>query len=104
MPSLFDRKGADDTVRAWVVGCAAGEEVYSIAMVLAEHAATLADSPPLQLFATDIDQRMHGTACMRCCSKSVTAVASGGADAAVPGVLGDRRARGGDPWVRGAGR
>ena len=56
MPSLFDGKGADDTVRVWVVGCATGEEVYSIAMVLAEHAETLADPPRLQLFATDIDE------------------------------------------------
>jgi two-component system, chemotaxis family, CheB/CheR fusion protein len=58
MPSLFEGKGAGDTVRVWVVGCATGEEVYSIAMVLKEHASTLTDPPRLQLFATDIDE--HG--------------------------------------------
>jgi two-component system, chemotaxis family, CheB/CheR fusion protein len=57
VPALFDGKGASDTVRAWVVGCATGEEAYSVAMVLAEHAATLADPPRLQLFATDIDEK-----------------------------------------------
>jgi two-component system, chemotaxis family, CheB/CheR fusion protein len=56
-PTLFETKGAGDTVRVWVVGCATGEEVYSIAMVLAEYAATLDDPPRLQLFATDIDER-----------------------------------------------
>ncbi|MEX0893069.1 MAG: chemotaxis protein CheB [Gemmatimonadota bacterium] len=57
VPSLFEGKGAADTVRVWVVGCATGEEVYSIAMVLAEHASTLTDPPRLQLFATDIDEQ-----------------------------------------------
>jgi two-component system, chemotaxis family, CheB/CheR fusion protein len=56
-PALFSGKGPSDTVRVWVVGCATGEEVYSIAMVLAEHAATLEDPPRLQLFATDIDEK-----------------------------------------------
>jgi two-component system, chemotaxis family, CheB/CheR fusion protein len=63
VPSLFTGKSAADTVRVWVVGCATGEEVYSIAMVLSEHAATLADPPRLQLFATDIDE--HGYAWAR---------------------------------------
>jgi two-component system CheB/CheR fusion protein len=58
MPAVFEGKGSADAVRVWVVGCATGEEVYSIAMVLAEYAATLADTPRLQLFATDIDE--HG--------------------------------------------
>ncbi len=39
-------------IRAWVPGCATGEEAYSIAMVLSE---TLGDLRPLKVFATDID-------------------------------------------------
>ncbi|HSJ31389.1 MAG TPA: chemotaxis protein CheB [Longimicrobiales bacterium] len=62
MPTLFEGKGAGDAVRVWVVGCATGEEVYSIAIVLAEHAATLADPPRLQLFATDIDEQGYAFA------------------------------------------
>ncbi|HSJ12791.1 MAG TPA: chemotaxis protein CheB [Longimicrobiales bacterium] len=61
-PSLYQGKGPADTVRVWVVGCATGEEVYSIAMVLAEHAATLGDPPRLQLFATDIDEKGYAWA------------------------------------------
>ena len=72
MPELFDGKGANDTIRVWVVGCATGEEVYSIAMVLSEHASTLANPPRLQLFATDIDE--HGYAWARAGLYSAAAV------------------------------
>ena len=57
LPAMFEGKGAADAVRVWVIGCATGEEVYSIAMLLTEHASTLPDPPRLQLFATDIDER-----------------------------------------------
>lgn len=62
IPSLFEGRGAADTVRVWVVGCATGEEVYSIAMLLVEFAATLDAPPKLQLFATDIDEQGYGWA------------------------------------------
>lgn len=56
LPDLFKDKGPHDTVRVWVAACATGEEAYSIAMLLAEHARTL-DAPPLvQVFATDLDE------------------------------------------------
>ena len=35
--------------------CATGEEAYSVAMILCEHAATLDDPPKIQVFATDLD-------------------------------------------------
>jgi two-component system CheB/CheR fusion protein len=54
--ALFKGKGAHDSVRVWVPACATGEEAYSIAMLLAEHARNL-DAPPLiQVFATDLDE------------------------------------------------
>jgi two-component system CheB/CheR fusion protein len=56
VPSLFEGKGPDDTVRVWVAGCATGEEAYSIAILLSEHAATLHAPPVVQMFATDIDE------------------------------------------------
>lgn len=60
VPSLFADKGPDQAVRVWVAGCATGEEAWSIAVLLAEHAATLPHSPPWQLFATDTDAAACG--------------------------------------------
>jgi two-component system CheB/CheR fusion protein len=40
-----------------VLGCASGEEAYSIAILLREHMATLDIAPPVQMFATDINGR-----------------------------------------------
>lgn len=57
IPALFAEHGAGDQVRAWVPACATGEEAYSVAMLLADHAATLAMPPGFQVFASDIDER-----------------------------------------------
>jgi two-component system CheB/CheR fusion protein len=56
IPRLFEGRGASDLVRIWVPGCATGEEVYSLAILLREHMDTLRASPKVQLFATDIDE------------------------------------------------
>ena len=53
---LFQGKKSGDQVRVWVVGCATGEEAYSIAMLLAEYAAKMEQFPSVQLFATDLDE------------------------------------------------
>jgi two-component system CheB/CheR fusion protein len=62
VPQLFANKQAHDHVRVWVAGCATGEEAYSIAMLLHEHASMLAQPPTLQIFATDIDEAAVATA------------------------------------------
>jgi two-component system, chemotaxis family, CheB/CheR fusion protein len=56
IPDLFRGKTQADTIRVWVPACATGEEAYSIAMLLAEHARTLDAPPTLQIFATDLDE------------------------------------------------
>ncbi len=56
IPGLFEGRGAGDTVRVWVPGCATGEEAYSLAMLLREHLDTLDVQPRVQIFATDIDE------------------------------------------------
>jgi two-component system, chemotaxis family, CheB/CheR fusion protein len=60
IPRLFEGKRPDDQVRVWSVGCATGEEAYSLAMLLSEYAARLPEAPRLQVFATDIDERAIG--------------------------------------------
>jgi two-component system, chemotaxis family, CheB/CheR fusion protein len=56
IPQLFMGKGTADQVRVWVPGCSTGEEAYSIAMLLCEHAGKLPAPPTIQVFASDIDE------------------------------------------------
>ncbi len=62
VPKLFLSKKEEERVRVWIAGCATGEEAYSIAMLLAEHAAGLPGAPAVQVFATDIDADAIATA------------------------------------------
>jgi two-component system CheB/CheR fusion protein len=51
---IVSSKSASDQIRVWSVGCATGEEAYSIAMMLAELTGK-PGRPGVQVFATDID-------------------------------------------------
>ena len=57
IPRLFEGRDASDAVRVWVPGCATGEEVYSLGVLLREHMATLREPPRVTIFATDIDEK-----------------------------------------------
>jgi two-component system, chemotaxis family, CheB/CheR fusion protein len=57
IPRLFEDKEPGDQLRVWVLGCATGEEAYSIAILLREHMVTLDHPPHVQIFATDLDAR-----------------------------------------------
>ena len=62
---LFDDLGPEkgENLRAWVVGCATGEEAYSLAILL--HAERLRGGklhPQIQIFATDLDDTALGIA------------------------------------------
>jgi two-component system CheB/CheR fusion protein len=62
LPGLFEGKGPTDQFRVWVLGCATGEEAYSIGILLAEYIETIDDAPAVQIFATDLDARALGAA------------------------------------------
>ncbi len=62
IPKMFEGKGVGDHVRVWVMGCATGEEAYSIAILLREQAARMDSPPHIQIFATDLDARALGMA------------------------------------------
>src|SRR5262249_15232133 len=47
-----------DELRVWVMGCASGEEAYSMAILVGEQRDALGRSNPVKIFATDI----HGQA------------------------------------------
>jgi two-component system CheB/CheR fusion protein len=57
VPRLFEGKGGADKVRVWSVGCATGEEAYSIGMLLLEEAARRPNGPQVQVFASDLHER-----------------------------------------------
>jgi two-component system CheB/CheR fusion protein len=57
LPRLFEGKSATDTIRVWVPGCATGEEVFSIGILMREFMERTSGPPPrVQIFATDIDE------------------------------------------------
>jgi two-component system, chemotaxis family, CheB/CheR fusion protein len=62
LPRLFEGRNGGEPVRVWVPGCATGEEVYSIAILLREQAAKRDKPPEVQIFATDIDETALGVA------------------------------------------
>ena len=62
LPRLFEGKTAGDLLRVWVAGCATGEEAYSVAILLNEHARQMESPPTLQVFATDLDDQAIQTA------------------------------------------
>lgn len=56
IPNLLRNKGNGLPLRVWVPGCASGEEAYSLAMLIYEQISQLEAPPPVQIFATDIDE------------------------------------------------
>lgn len=57
VPELFRDKTASDHIRVWSVGCATGEEAYSLAMLLLEEASRHPQPPVIQVFASDLHEQ-----------------------------------------------
>jgi two-component system CheB/CheR fusion protein len=57
LPALLAAKGDADQVRVWVPGCATGEEVYSLAILVKEEMERRAITPKVLIFGTDIDPK-----------------------------------------------
>jgi two-component system CheB/CheR fusion protein len=57
IPSILKSRAPSQSLRAWVVGCATGEEAYSLAIVFKEalEQLKLTQNFSLQIFATDLD-------------------------------------------------
>ena len=71
LPKLFTGDGPP--VRVWVPGCATGEEAYSLAILLLEHATRIGSKQTLRVFATDIDDVSLGEARRGCYSEAIVA-------------------------------
>ena len=52
---IVSRKTSGEDIRIWVVGCATGEEAYSLAILFLELLGERHKECPFQIFATDID-------------------------------------------------
>ncbi|AEE52899.1 CheR family methyltransferase [Haliscomenobacter hydrossis] len=62
LSSLLKSKKSGETLRIWVVACATGEEVYSIAMILFELQNQQNHHIPFQIFASDLSAQAISTA------------------------------------------
>jgi len=57
IPLVLGDRVPETPVRVWVPACSTGEEAYSLAMLFEEVLGNLGRDFPLQIFATDIDDR-----------------------------------------------
>jgi len=56
LPDILAKLAPDEELKMWVAGCATGEEVYSIAILIAEQLTGKLADVVVKLFATDIDR------------------------------------------------
>jgi two-component system CheB/CheR fusion protein len=62
LKALLEKKQPGDDIRIWLPGCATGEEVYSVAILLMENLGERISQYRVQLFATDINSDAVHTA------------------------------------------
>jgi two-component system CheB/CheR fusion protein len=58
LPRLLEKRGQNDPIRIWLPGCSTGEEAYSLAIVVTEFFDNRPESPGIQIFATDVSDRV----------------------------------------------
>jgi two-component system CheB/CheR fusion protein len=57
LPEILKHKAPGAPVRAWVVGCATGEEVYSLAITILEHLSEESAVHPVIIFGSDLSEQ-----------------------------------------------
>ena len=57
LPKLLKDRPDDLPLRVWSCGCATGEEAYSLAIVIAEHLEQMRKHVPIQIFASDLNDK-----------------------------------------------
>ena len=62
LPFLLKRLRTGDAFRAWVAGCSTGEEVYSLAILIAEYFGPRISEFDIKIYATDVDDTALNTA------------------------------------------
>jgi two-component system CheB/CheR fusion protein len=75
VPRVVEAKGADETIRIWVAGCASGEEAYTVAMVLASALGTPGFRERVKIYATDLDsEALNSSRIASYCEKDIASV------------------------------
>jgi len=62
LQSMFEERDNTSQLRAWVAGCASGEEAYTLAMLIAEEADRQRKHFDVKIFATDTAEKTLGHA------------------------------------------
>ena len=55
LPLIIAKKSLNESIRVWSAGCASGEEVYTLAIILAEALGLDVMRSQVRIFATDVD-------------------------------------------------
>src|SRR5260221_11207736 len=55
---LLEKRRHNDPIRIWLPGCSTGEEAYSLAIIVTEFFDNRPESPAIQIFATDVSDRV----------------------------------------------
>jgi len=66
IPEIIRGKKPADSIRVWSAGCSSGEEVFSIAMILAEALGDNAFHDRVKIYATDVDEEALNQARKAC--------------------------------------
>ncbi len=57
LPVLLKNRKSNNPLRIWIPGCATGEEAVSMAIILLEYLGDKAFTTPIQIFATDLNEK-----------------------------------------------
>jgi two-component system CheB/CheR fusion protein len=57
LPAVFKDRKTNDPLRIWIPGCATGEEAISMAITVLEYLGEKGITLPVQIFATDLNER-----------------------------------------------
>jgi len=71
IPELVEDKLLVDVLKIWVIGCATGEEAYSLAILITEHLQEVKKKLEVKIFASDIDQEAINKASKGCYPLSI---------------------------------
>lgn len=62
IPEIVKNKLLVDTIKVWIIGCATGEEAYSMAILIKEHLIDIKKDMEVKIFASDIDKKALASA------------------------------------------